>query len=239
MQIIIGSIAIKHYFPDFPREPKDLDIAVSSIKGYRSTTNVEYLENPILCKYSSAKYLEPNFLLTLKMSHLSWNINWEKHMWDVQFLLDKGVKYVPELFDELYEFWNVFHGKNVRSDLKMTKDEFFDNALKEFDHDYLHTLINPVPTYLSMLADGQEVDICPKKFEVASEEDKKNLITEEVCSMAFERFNDKHYRVAYDLMMKKYIISHVPLFVFPYLIKNYRELHKPKYDFIKDIRSKL
>jgi len=28
MELIIGSTAIKHYFPDFKRKPKDLDIAV-------------------------------------------------------------------------------------------------------------------------------------------------------------------------------------------------------------------
>jgi len=40
--LIIGSTAIKHYFPDFPREPKDLDIAVPTEKGYRNGKGIAY-----------------------------------------------------------------------------------------------------------------------------------------------------------------------------------------------------
>ena len=240
--IIIGSTAIKEYYPDFNREPKDLDYAIESDdkkEVLTSTKRVEYLLNPVLFKYSTSRFLEPDLLLTLKMSHLFWDINWEKHMFDVQFLLSKGLKYNKELFYELYEYWNKVHGANHRSDLKMSKADFFDNALKKYDHDHLHTLINPNPTYVSMLADGEEVDIAESKFNNASHEDKINLIREEVYVMGFERFGKLNYRTAYGRMFKKYLFSHAPLYVAIFAIENYMELLKPTHNFIKQIEEQL
>ena len=244
--VIIGSTAIKSYFPDFPREPKDLDIvarpeqaeAVKELWG-QGKVKVEILENPIILEKAQSIHLDPDLMLTLKMSHLAWDINWEKHMFDVQFLLNKGAKYDVAIFNELYEYWNQYHGKNKRSDLKMTAAEFFDNALKDYDHDHLHTLINPVPTYTEMLRDGEEVDIDEKKFEAAPIEKKDSLIREEVYVMAFERFGRLHHRPAYSKMLKKYLISHAPMYVFLYAIENYIKLCRPEYDFIKVIEEKL
>ena len=90
--LIIGSTAMRHHFPDFNRSPKDLDIAVEDSSSFTSTKGVEYLGNPILFKYvpEGQEYIDPNMLLSLKMSHLFFDINWAKHMWDVQFLLNKG-----------------------------------------------------------------------------------------------------------------------------------------------------
>jgi hypothetical protein len=48
MAIIIGSTAIKHYFPDFPREPKDLDFAVMPGEKFEKKGGVEYLENSVI-----------------------------------------------------------------------------------------------------------------------------------------------------------------------------------------------
>jgi hypothetical protein len=249
--IIIGSTAIKSYFPDFPREPKDLDYAVKDLdekvnarqilKDFEEThtQRVEFLENPIVCKYANEAVLRPDLMLTLKMSHLFWDIDWDKHMFDVQFLLKQGAKYNKDMFEELYPYWNELHGQNKRSDLKMTKEDFFDNALKEFDHDHLHTLLNPEPTYISMLADDAEVEIDEQKFMNSTQEAKENLVKEEVYVMAFERYRALGYRRANLRMLKKYIISHVPMFAAPFVIENYVKLLKPEYDFVKTIEEKL
>jgi hypothetical protein len=249
--VLIGSAAIKYHFKDFNREPKDMDFAVPSEHVAQITRQVytenpkfdgikiEALVNPVICNWTDDIILNPNLLLTLKMSHLFWDINWDKHMYDVQFLLSKGAKYNKYAFYDLYDYWTKYHGKNKRSDLKMSAADFFDNALKEFDHDYLHTLINPTPTYLNMLADNAEVEIDERKFEQASDEAKENLVREEVSVMAFERFRKLGYKKANLRMLKKYIISHVPLFAAPFVIENYVKLLKPKYDFIKVIEEKL
>ena len=51
-------------------------------------------------------------------------------MFDIHFLNKKGCVLNKELFYELYNFWNEYHGKNRRSELNMTSDAFFNNALK-------------------------------------------------------------------------------------------------------------
>lgn len=76
--LIIGSTAIKHYFPDFKRSPKDLDYVVESKKGLKNSPGIEYLENPIILKYQQDGYLRPDLMLSLKISHMFWDINWEK-----------------------------------------------------------------------------------------------------------------------------------------------------------------
>lgn len=63
--IIIGSTAIKHWFPDFPREPKDVDYATNGDKVV-STREIEYLPNPVILKYTrGGRYLEPDLLLNV------------------------------------------------------------------------------------------------------------------------------------------------------------------------------
>lgn len=246
--VIIGSEAMKSYFPDFKREPKDLDIAIYDNhqneeirKIYREegeTRRIEFLYNPVITAYATSAMLEPDLLLTLKMSHIFWDINWDKHMFDIQFLLEKGAKCNVEVFNHLYDFWNAYHGQNKRSDLTMSAADFFDNALKEYDHDYLHTLLNPEPTYVGMLKDGAEVEIDEEKFHKSDHEVRKALVKEEVYVMAFERFGKLHHRVAYGRMLKKYIMAHAPLYVARFVIENYKELLKPDIDFIKVIGDK-
>jgi len=199
--ILIGSKAIKHHYPDFPREPKDIDCVPISDELENKYENgdkslrIEILKNPILAelyphyKHDSG-YCSTEHLTTLKASHLMWNLNWSKHLFDLQFLLKKGNKINEPLFWELYDYWNEYHGKNKRSDLKMSKDEFFDNAVN-YDtnsHDETHLILNPVPIYTKILKDGCDVELDEEKYKALSHEDKMNLFREEIMVMAFERF---------------------------------------------------
>lgn len=244
--ILIGSKAIKEHYPDFPREPKDTDYIIRDNKEILYKRNdVEFLKNPIISNlYKNDDYyvIEPNMLCTLKASHLCWNINWEKHMFDLQFLLKKGNKIDKELFLELYNYWNHYHGKNKRSDLKMSKDEFFDNAVNydTLEHDQMHLIINPVPIYTKVLKDGAEVELDENKFFNLSHEDKLEFVREEVMVMGWERYRHLDYRVAFNNMLKKFIISHAPMFSLIFILENYIELQtKPKFNFIKLINEKI
>lgn len=243
--ILIGSSAIKFWYPDFKREPKDLDFIVGEgeivpPKG----ENVEYLKNPIFSnkwKYKDSKTMYPDDLCTLKASHLMWDINWEKHMFDLQFLLKKGNKIESDLFWDLYDYWNEYHEKNKRSDLKMSKEDFFDNAINYnvMQHDDLHLIINPTPIYTKVLKDGCEVELDESKFFNLSFEEKLEFVREEVMVMAWERFKNLDYRTAYNKMLKKFIISHAPKFSLIFILENYIELHKhPKFNFINIINNK-
>lgn len=239
--LIIGSTALKHYFPDFPREPKDLDIAVPTEKGYKNGKGIEYLYNPIITKYQYEGYLKPELLLSLKTSHLFFNLNWEKHLYDVQFLLNKGVKYDVKIVDELFKFWEEYLPKVRRSQLEMNKESFFTNAVNEDteQHDYLHTLINPVPMYTLLLKDGAEVELDEIKWNKLTFEQKCNVVFEETAVMAYERYPKLNYRRAYSIQLKDNIIKHFPHYIALFAIENYPKLEKPKFNYIEQIKSKL
>ena len=240
--ILIGGSAIRHWFPSFDREPKDIDYIVDDNENYQNTRIIEHLKNPIiseLYKGTGKTIIEPNDLYTLKASHLCWDLSWEKHMWDLQFLLKNGCTINPVLFFELYQYWNTYHTKNKRSDLKMTKEDFFDNAINynENQHDDLHLLINPIPVYTLVLKDECEVELDENKFNNLSHEQKMNFVREEVMVMAYERYRSKNFRVAYSKMLKKFIINHAPLFSLLFILTNYIELNKCPFNFINKINE--
>jgi hypothetical protein len=239
-EVIIGSSAIKHWYPDFSRDPKDLDIAVD-VKDVKRKGATEYLYNPVLFKYVDERqeYLTPMQLLTLKMSHITWNINFKKHMYDIQFLLEKGVSYDKEMYQELYDFWVEYHGRSRRSDLTMSSEEFFDNALNEFDHDYLHTLLKPIPSYTKILKDGAEVEPDEDKFNSLTFEEKISVIEEEVMVMSYERFRDKHFKVGYNMMLHKFIVGHAPLWQIFFIVENFKTLMNPSINHYRLFDSKL
>lgn len=237
MKILIGSRALRHFFPEFDREGDWDYIVGEKPKWTPSCVNVEYHLNPIFDGYEY-KIMLPNDLYTLKMSHMFWNINWEKHMWDIQFLRSKGCRLNKELFYKLYDYWNTVHEKNKRSDLKMTAGEFFNNAITcPYSHDFLHTLINPIPTYTKVLVG--EVEVGEDKFNLLSYNEKCKLVIEEVEVMAYERMESLGHLKAYGRMLKKFIISHAPLWEAIFIIENFIALHKSKRDFIKIINDKL
>lgn len=233
--ILIGSQAIKHWFPDFPRNPKDTDYIG---EGQSISGVVEYHRNPVFVNYPHSIML-PSDLLTLKASHLFYDINWEKHMFDVQFLLKKGLNIDVNLFHTLLSFWREYHGPRKESDLTLSAAEFFDNALKEYDHDYLHTLLKPIPTYTLVLKDGSEVEPDYNKFMDLTHEQKIDLVREEVYVMAFERNGGRDYRAAYSWMLKKFIIHHAPVWEALFIIENYIELHKPTFNYHKHLINQL
>lgn len=229
--LLIGSRAIKYWFDDFHREPKDWDWITDDLskpKPENIDGHHEYHLNPVLLPLSyHNNVLSSNSLYTLKISHLFWDIRWAKHMFDVQFLRRKGCLFNRDLFDKLYAYWNTIHGTNHRSDLTLDADAFFNNALKTYDHDYLHTLINPVPAYIKVLKDGSEVEPDEIKFQLLSHQEKLDLVREECYVMAYERLGIRDYREAYSWMIKKFIMNHAPMWEALWIIDNYIELHKP------------
>lgn len=240
---IIGSTSIRYYYPDFPREPKDIDYLVEDKSKYKNSKGIEYMENPVLLSEFDNGingYLSCDLLYTLKVSHLFWPINWHKHMFDIQFLYKKGHRINKPLFCKLVEYWNTIHGKPKRSDLNMTSNDFFNNAIKtEVDHDTMHTFLNPVPIYTKILKYGAEVEVCEEKFNNLSHEDKLELVREEVYLMSWERLGNRNYIEAYSWMLEKFIREHAPIFEFFFIVENYIELHRPKYNYVKVLNEKI
>lgn len=229
--IIIGSVAIKHWYPDFNRVPKDIDFAVDS-KRSSGKREVEYLYNPVICeRFLGEEVLDANALLTLKMSHLFWDINWDKHMFDVQFLLGKGCTFDLELLGELRKFWENYLPRVRRSRLETTKEEFFTNSVNDGvdEHDNLHKLLAEIPAYTKILRG--EVEVCPQKFKKLTFKEKCEVVQEEAMVMAFERYLDIYYKASYKRQLKDNIIKHYPEFIALFAIENYRELLTPSFNF--------
>lgn len=239
---IIGSTAIKHYYNDFNREPKDLDLCVRNKYDLRSNKDVEFLVNPVLLNYVNGVFPTENQLLTLKVSHILYDINWSKHMFDIQFLLDKGCEIDIVLLKDLRIYWSNNLPYIRRSELNQDKDQFFNNDVNkksDYDHDLIHTLLNESPIYKKCLKDGEEVDLDPNKFFNLNHEDKLLFVKEEVMVMAWERFKTKKYYIAYQEMLNKFIREHIPLFALEFAIKNYKELVKIPFDYITKINKQL
>lgn len=240
--MIIGSSAMSYYFPDFPRDPKDLDYVVESGPIPNTNLKVEKLPNPILLEYCGEQtYLEPQSLLTLKASHLAWDIFWDKHMFDCQFLIEKGYRVNIELFHKLYRYWNDYHGKNKRSNLQMSKEDFFNNTInnEDLEHDFLHTLINPSPTYKKTLKENKDVETDESKFWSLTYEDRLNIVREECMVMASERFRGDYFKARYYKMLKKFIQGHCPVYMIPFIVENFRSLDRPPFDFMEKINREL
>jgi len=250
--ILIGSTAIKHWFPDFNREPKDKDyITDKDIKS--STKGVEYLYNPILINYYEGKtitHCEPNELYTLKLSHVvGWrleNNSWDKHVWDIQFLKSKGCNIIWPLFWDLYFFWGTIHGVNKRSDLDMSAEDFFNNVVGyPVEHDYLHTLLikhpyfesQKEPTYKKILKG--EVDVCMDKFKNLTEKEKFNVVFEEVAIMALERYEKFGWRRAYKRMLDKFIINHAKIEEAVWILENYKLMLQIPFNYIEHLNYEL
>lgn len=234
---ITGSRAIRHWFPDFPRDPVDLDFFVNDkgLKSPNTPDKIEYLYNPIICqkmeKGGHEQYVPPRMLLTNLMSHIFWQDDYksfEKHMFSIQFLLDKGVKFDKELFYELYEWWPEIHGKNRRSDLNLSSDVFFNNAINPgqvVSHDELHYLIleeGQEPAYKQILIG--EVLTCDEKFDNLPHKEKIKIIQEESIAMAFERYKGTLPAVRYLKQLRKMITGHLTIEEAIFAIVNYKEL---------------
>lgn len=239
--LIIGSTALKHYFPDFPRHPQDLDYVVEDKSKFKREPGIEYLENPVILKYQKEGYLTPELMICLKVSHLLWDTNWQKHMFDTQFLLKKGYKWDLELVRELRVYWHETLAKVKRSKLEQSKEEFFTNAVNmdTHEHDFLHTLLAEIPAYTKILKDGCEVELDENKWNALSFEEKCDVVFEETAIMNFERWKHLDYRVGHKRQLIQNIQKHFPDFIQLFAIENYIELEKPKFNYLKKIENEL
>lgn len=237
--VLMGSTAIKRHFPDFPREPKDWDF-IDDVESDKVYGKLELLPLPALYK-TGDHILTPDQIYTVKLSHIAWNINWEKHMFDIQFLKSKGCKVDMVLLKELYAYWGKVHGENKRANLNMSKEDFFDNALQNQDiHDLMHTLIKNPPTYTKVLVDPNGVDIDQEKAFALPFEEQLDMVREECYVMAYERRAGRDFRAAYAWQLKQMVLHHTPTIEgVVFIAENYKLLHKPLINYVEVIENGL
>lgn len=195
--IIIGSKALEYYGINVGRVPKDTDLILE--KEIELFSNSEAIMDnklfTIIFKYcnqnSHTQYLEPNLMLSLKLSHINHNLknnSWGKHCNDIILLYNLGYKPNQELLDELYDYWNDFYKDKDHIKLNVSSNEFFKSEYNQ-SHDELHThfATTDEPMYKKFLKDGSEVAVDKKKWDKLSEDDKFNAVLEESMVLAYER----------------------------------------------------
>jgi len=243
-KIIIGSVALKYHFPDFDRENADIDYLVE--KETKSTKLVEHHVIPPLWKRikPDQEYLTPDQLYTLKVSHSYWNIFWNKTIYDILFLKEKGCKLDEELHNELYLYWIEKHGpKNVN--LNKNNNEFFGKYVeREFDHDLIHELVKyyEEPLYKDLLIDPNKPLINKTKFFLQSHLDQIRTVKEEGYTLGLERHylpgNTNNIKVAYMRALKILITSASKGWFPTFIVDNYKEISELDLN-TKEIRTKL
>lgn len=164
---------------------KRLDVSVMPAK-------VMELLSGYSLEFHGVSFADLDALLTIKASHLEYDINWKKHSADFINLRRYGLELIPELLDALRAYWKELHGSSKsKLSLYKTKDEFFDDFVpKRFDHDYLHELVAKPnrPVYEGCLKEGQEVLIDRGKFDELDFDQQVRMFKEEVAVIALERW---------------------------------------------------
>lgn len=172
-QLIFGSTAIKFWFPQYTKIPKDLDYIIECIPKNKEP-NTEYYKNNatdyILSINTHDTYVDADLLYTIKVSHLAWepkNGKWFKHVSDVIFLQKMGCKLNHEVYQMLYKEWEILHGSKSHISLNKATEMFFkDGVRRQYDHDWLHDYfkVSVVPAYTRALVSDNSPLMSETKF---------------------------------------------------------------------------
>ena len=218
---LFGSTLIKNYFSDF-RTPNDIDWVTNNeeeIKDISPKKGEEYYFIP----FSPNREMTPDELYTLKVSHAIYDIHWKKTMSDIRFLQIKGCKVIPSFLSELREFWAKIHGEQKRTDFNVRPGKFFeDRVMRKTNHDDLHKMINPSPTYLKIVNEG-EVKPSVEKFEFLGEDDKKEILFEEAFVISLERFKYGTERTTYQMAQQILVSRLHPICISDIIIENWNK----------------
>jgi hypothetical protein len=192
--LIIGSVAVKHWFPD-ARVPTDIDI-LTPAKITGNVSNICVVDSQW---HNAAEYLisinkdstfaDPDVLYTLKVSHAQWNIKWDKTMYDIEFLKRKGCTLIPDLHSKLVKIWSEIHGKKHVNMSKPMSDFFSDAVKREYDHEKLHELVSfyDRPIHERLREDHNTAWCSKELFFKMTFEDQCLCVLEEILVTAIER----------------------------------------------------
>lgn len=190
--IIIGSVAAKHWFDDF-RQPKDVDIMTIKKAGTFKIEDTQWheLSEKIIDLSSHKTFLDPDLLLTLKLSHANWDIHFDKTIFDIHFFKQKQALVKEDLYTELVKVWQTVHGpKSVCMNQKV--DKFFkENIPRKHSHEYAHKCVafKNRPMHESIRPDLSSVWCSAELFKALSFDDQLLCVCEELIVTAIERFS--------------------------------------------------
>lgn len=232
MKLIYGSQAIKHWFPDFKREPKDTDY-ISDIKQ-RNTKETEYYRADFF-EYlrtfnEDNTYVDPDLLYTIKLSHLSYNINWDKHMHDIIFMKNKWCKVIHDFYILLMEGWKTIHWYK-KCNLNVKNEDFFKSNIKrKYDHDWLHEqyALHGRPMNERIRPDLSSPKCSKELWDKLTYQEKLDCAIEEIYVLTTERFifvdKPKSLKHAKVITLKNMITSTTSWWFNLFLKENFKEL---------------
>lgn len=251
-ELIVGSTALS-YFGLNRLKPKDIDVWTDNtfmLLGKYNKADVKCHPERIIKLIPQINgYATADAIYNIKMSHFSWDIHWDKTKADILWLSSKRCKLNKDLYLKLNNYWAIEHGDKSFLSLKKNKKDFFDDNVKYvYDHDYLHELVAypNEPLYKSCLKNGEDILIDKNKFEMMPFDDKVKMFREEICTIAAERWlinpvNKGKYSwvQAYNLALKKTIISLTKNWATDFIIWNLKYFVKPEYNYFKYLISIL
>lgn len=188
--LIIGSTAMKHWFPE-AREPKDVDLLTpASVSGFGVVDGQWHAAAEAIWEASSDKtFADKHVLLTLKVAHAHWNVAHEKTLFDIKFLQDRGAVLNIELYNKLIPVFTERWGKN-KVTVNKPMAEFFSDAVERiYDHEWLHEQVAfyDRPIHERLRPDMSNVWCSRELFEELSFEDQLKCALEEIMVTAIER----------------------------------------------------
>jgi hypothetical protein len=234
-KILVGSQAIKHWFSDFSRTPKDFDYISDEPKAPGEDSHWNDGVAALAAKYPDPIAC-PDALATLKYSHAFWQIggpeNWKKHMFDYWFLTTKkGAKVDMDLFPALYDAFTKIHGPK-RAKLSEQNEMFFKKTVeRKYVHDSLHEAMKfyDEPMFQKIKVDKSKAAVSRKMFEELSHEDQLKCALEEIYVVALERFLipadfKMHPKSARQEALRLLITSMTKGFFAEFMVTNWNEL---------------
>lgn len=234
MKLIYWSTAIKFWFNDYKREPKDLDII--SDEWDINTKWIEYywIDEFEYLRYNNIhhKYLDKDLLYTIKLSHLSYDINWDKHMHDVIFLKSKWCKLDKVFYGMLIKARSKIHWtKHIK--MWVDNSDFFKwNIKRKYNHDWLHEQFAFYNRPLNeKIREDLNSPLCSELlWDKLSYEDKLKCATEELYVLTCERYifvnKPLPLKFAKTKMLKQMIVSTTSWWFNLFLKENFMELLK-------------
>lgn len=237
--LIYWSTAIKHWFPDFTREPNDIDY-ITDDTTLKSNWKEEYYRADFF-EYlrtfnEDDTYVTPDLLYTIKLSHLSYDINWDKHMYDVIFLKSKWCKVVYDFYMLLMEWWKTIHWVK-KCKLNVKNEEFFkSNIERKYEHDWLHEqyALHWRPMNERIRPDLSSPKCSKELWDKLTYQEKLDCAIEEIYVLTTERFifvdNPLRLQQAKIKTLKNMIVSTTSGWFNLFLKENFKELldYKPE-----------
>ena len=219
---LFGSQLIKKMFSDF-REPKDIDWVTNDVTKLKKSIigKEEYYFIP----NTPDREMTADEIYTLKVSHAIYDINWKKTMSDIRFLQMKGCKLIPDFLTQLRAYWETVHGLQKRTDFEVKPGQFFDDRVKrKLNHDDLHKMLNPVPTYLKMIIN--DVNPSPERFfNDLTDDERKEVLYEEAFVIAMERLGHLPTRAAYNSAQQNLVTRLHPVWLADFIIEHWNDYY--------------